>query len=443
MSKHILSRGCLTASAFFLCASLAHAAPTSLSADVNATLPELMGVYKHLHANPELSNAEKNTSAFMAAKAKALGFEVTEQVGGYGVVAILKNGNGPTVLIRADMDGLPVTEQTGLKFASRQTAITDTGIESGVMHACGHDTHMTAWLGTAEQMVANKDKWSGTLMMILQPAEEQGNGAYDMLQDNLYQRFGRPDYALAFHDSAGLPAGQIGYTSGFALANVDSVDIKIKGIGAHGAYPHMGVDPIVIGSRIVTSLQTLVSREIDPLDSAVVTVGSFRAGTKHNIISDNATLLLTVRSYSDETRQHLLDGIKRIAKAEAMAAGLPDELLPEVTVQSPYTPATYNVPEFTEQMASVFKAELGDDRVQAVKPVMGGEDFGRYYRADKRIQSMIFWVGGVPADKWQAHLQGKEELPSLHSPFWAPDAQKVVETATRALTRASLTLMSK
>lgn len=419
------------------------ASAQDISQQVESTMPELMALYKDLHAHPELSGFEVKTAAKLAKKARQLGFTVTEKVGGTGVVAVLENGEGPVVMIRADMDGLPVEEQTGLPFASKERAVTEDGIESGVMHACGHDTHMSGWVGTATALSAMKSQWSGTLVMILQPAEERGKGARDMLNDGLYTRFPKPDYALAFHDSAGLPAGTIGYTPGFALANVDSVDVIVKGQGGHGAYPHTTKDPIVLGSRIVGALQTLVSRELNPQDPAVVTVGSFRAGAKHNIISDRATLLLTVRSYSDETRQALLDGIVRIAKGEAIAAGMPDDLMPEVIIKDEYTPATYNSPEFSQQMADLFSQTFGQQRVVQTPAVMGGEDFGRFYRADKSINSFIFWVGGVPQDAWDKAQKGQGNLPSLHSAMWAPDAENVINTATQALTMAAMHIMQK
>lgn len=412
---------------------------------VEIDMPSLMELYRDLHANPELSFQEFRTSAKLAAEAKRLGFAVTEKVGQTGVVAVLKNGPGPVVMLRADMDGLPVIEQTGLSYASKVKGVSKSGLETGVMHACGHDTHMTAWVGTARQMVANKDKWSGTLVMILQPAEEIGSGARAMLNDGLYTRFPKPKYVVGFHDAAQFPAGAIGYSSGFALANVDTVDIKVKGIGGHGAYPHTTKDPIVLASRIVGTLQTLVSREVDPQDAAVVTVGSIHGGAKHNIISDEVTMLLTVRSYSDETRKLLLDGIRRIAKGEAEAAGMPPEKMPEVTVaENEFTPATYNTPALTARMAALFKARFGDTRVIATPPVMGGEDFSEFYRADKaNIESLIFWVGGVPQAQYDAAMKSGKGLPSLHSPFWAPDADKVISTATEAMTAAAMDLMKK
>jgi hippurate hydrolase len=410
---------------------------------VAAELPALVELYQDLHANPELSFQEFETAAKLAARARALGFEVTEGVGRTGVVAVLRNGPGPTVMLRADMDGLPVIEQTGLPYASRRRAVPATGIETGVMHACGHDTHMAAWLGTAKLLAERRDQWSGTLVMILQPAEEIGEGAKAMLDDGLFVRFPKPDYVLAFHDAAQAPAGMIGYTKGFALANVDSVDVVVPGVGGHGAYPHTAKDPIVIAAHIVTRLQTLVSRELDPREPAVVTVGSFQAGSKHNIIPDEARLQITVRSYADATRQHLLDGIARIARAEALAAGMPEDRLPRVTVQEPYTPATYNTPAFTDQVMALLKARF-PDRVAETPSVMGGEDFSQYYRADReKVQSLIFWVGGVRAEQWEKAQKGEIELPSLHSPFWAPDAPAVIATATEALTAAVLELLKK
>ncbi|MEO1044694.1 MAG: amidohydrolase [Pseudomonadota bacterium] len=411
---------------------------------VVADMPSLIALYRDLHANPELSFQEFRTAAKLAEEARRLGFTVTEKVGRTGVVAVLENGPGPVVMLRADMDGLPVEEQTGLPYASTVKATTSKGIESPVMHACGHDTHMTAWVGAARQLAARKDQWSGTLVMILQPAEEIGSGAKAMLEDGLYERFPKPDYVLGFHDAAQIPAGMIGYTPGYALANVDSVSIKVKGIGGHGAYPATAKDPVVLGSQIVMALQTLVSREVDPQEPAVVTVGSFRAGAKHNIISDEANLLITVRSYSDETRKILIDGIARIARGQAIAAGLPEELMPEVTMDDDFTPSVYNSPEFTRDVASLFKARFGDRRVLQTPAVMGGEDFSQFRRADPdNIQSLIFWVGGVSDEDWAKADGDASKLPSLHSPFWAPDAEKVVATATEAMTAATLKLMAK
>ncbi len=419
--------------------------PTNpLRAAIAADMPSLMPLYRDFHANPELSMQEERTAAKLAAEAKRLGFVVTVGVGKTGVVAVMRNGPGPVLMIRADMDGLPVLENTGLPFSSKVRATGNEGIESGVMHACGHDTHITAWIAVARRLVAMKSLWSGTLVMIAQPGEERGLGARAMLEDGLFTRFPKPDYAIAFHDSAGAQAGVIGYTAGYALANVDSVNIRVKGVGGHGAYPHTTKDPIVLASRIVTALQTLVSREVDPQDAAVVTVGSFHAGAKHNIIPDHADLLLTVRSFKPETRKLLLEGIARIARGEAIAAGLPENLMPEVVHhEEEYTPSTFNTQPFTGRMATLFEARFGKDRVQQFPPTMGGEDFSRYWLADKSIQSLIFWVGGVSAANWQASGGDPAKLPSLHSAFWAPEAETVIATAAEALTAAALDILKR
>lgn len=410
---------------------------------IAADLPGLMELYRDLHAHPELSFAEVRTAKLLAARMRTLGFNVTEGVGKTGVVSVMKNGEGPTLLLRADMDGLPVVEQTGLPFASKQTATPASGVTTGVMHACGHDTHMSAFIGAARYLASHKKAWKGTLVMVLQPAEEVGLGAKAMLDDGLYTRFPKPDYAVAFHDAAApVPAGSIGFTPGYALANVDSVDIVVKGIGGHGASPQATKDPIVLASAIVMRLQTLVSREQNPLEPAVVTVGSFHAGAKHNIISDEAKLQLTVRSYSDESRKALLDGIVRIARGEAMTAGLPETHMPVVTWEENYTPATYNDPGFSEDIAAVMRTSFGADKVRHWPAVMGGEDFGRFRRAaPEDVKSMIFWVSGTPQPLLDALEKDGTPLPSLHSPFWAPDAEKTIAAGAQGLIVAALHLL--
>ncbi|MEA3059107.1 MAG: hypothetical protein QOE50_519 [Sphingomonadales bacterium] len=419
------------------------ASAATLQESIRADMPMLLALYRDLHANPELSMQEVRTPAKLTPEMRKLGFEVTEKVGKTGLVAVMKNGPGPVLLIRADMDALPVEEQTGLPFASKVRATTLDGVESPVMHACGHDTHITTWLGTAKRLAAMKDQWSGTLVMVLQPGEELGLGAKAMLDDGLYTRFPKPDVLLAFHDSASLPAGVVGVARGYALANVDSVDIDVKGVGGHGAYPQTTKDPIVLASRIVMALQTLISRENSPLDPAVVTVGSFHSGTKHNIISDDAKLQLTVRSYTPEVRKRLLDGIARIARGEAIAAGMPEDRMPVVTVREPYTPSTFNTAKLSGHLIDLFGAHFGADRVVETKPVMGGEDFSQFWLADKTKEATIFWVGGVPKAKWDAAGGDDTKLPSLHSPFWAPDAEAVISTATEAMTVAALDVLRK
>ena len=419
------------------------ASAATLQDSIRADMPQLMALYRDLHANPELSMQEVRTPAKLAAEMRKLGFEVTEHVGKTGVVAVMKNGPGKTLLIRADMDALPVKEQTGLPFALRARGTTLDGVETDIMHACGHDTHITTWLATARRMAAVKDQWSGTLMMVLQPGEELGLGAKAMLDDGLYTRFPKPDVLLAFHDSASLPAGVIGVARGYALANVDSVDIDVRGIGGHGAYPQATKDPIVLASRIVVALQTLVSRENSPFDPAVVTVGSFHSGTKHNIISDDAKLQLTVRSYTPEVRKRLLDGIARIARGEAIAAGVPEDRMPVVNVREPYTPATFNTEKLSGHLIDLFGSHFGPNRVVETKPVMGGEDFSQFWLADETKEAVIFWVGGVPKAKWDAAGGDDTKLPSLHSPFWAPEAETVISTATEAMTIAALDALNK
>ena len=415
-----------------------------LNQAIRQDLPSLIEIYRDFHQHPELSMQERRSAARLAEEARRLGFTVTTGVGGTGVVAVLENGPGPVLLLRADMDALPVEEQTGLPFASRARGTSLAGVESGIMHACGHDTHMTAWVGTARRLVAMRSQWSGTLVMIAQPGEEIGVGARAMLEDGLFTRFPKPSHVIAFHDSASLPAGVIGITVGPAFANVDSVDIAVKGVGGHGAYPHTTRDPIVLASRIVTTLQTLVSRELNPIDSAVVTVGSFQSGTKHNIISDEARLQLTVRSYTPEVRRQLLDGIQRITRGEAIAAGMPDDRMPVVTFrEAEYTPATLNTDPLTQSTATLFREHFGADRVQQTPPVMGGEDFSRYHLADRDIESLIFWVGGVPQARWDEADGDPARLPSLHSPFWAPEADTVISTATEAMVVAALGVLGR
>jgi amidohydrolase len=415
----------------------------TLSESIRVDMPRLMTLYRDLHAHPELSMQEVRTPSKLAPEMRKLGFEVTEHVGKTGVVAVMKNGPGPVLMIRADMDALPVKEQTGLPFASTATGKLPDGTETPVMHACGHDTHVASWLGTAQRLAAMKDQWSGTLVMILQPGEERVIGAQAMLDDGLFTRFPKPDYLLAFHDSAALPAGQIGVTRGYALANVDTVNIDVKGVGGHGAYPQNTRDPIVLASRIVMALQTLVSRENDPQQPAVVTVGSFHSGTKSNIIPDDARLALTVRSYSAETRKLLLEGIRRIVRGEAIAAGMPEDRMPTVEVELPSADATFNTLELSDRLLKLFGNHFGAERVIETKPIMASEDFSRFWLADKSKQSVIFWVGGVPQAKWDAVKGDTLKLPPLHSPLWAPDADAVISTATEAMAVAALDVLKK
>jgi amidohydrolase len=407
---------------------------------LDADYERLDALYKHLHANPELSLHEARTSARLARELKEIGFDVTERVGGYGVVGVLKNGDGPAVLVRTDMDALPVIEQTGLPYASKVRTRDKNDNEVGVMHACGHDMHMTCWVGTARMLAGMKDRWKGTLVFIGQPAEEIGAGARMMLEAGLFKKFPRPDYGFALHCAANAPYGSIVYSEGLALANVDSVDILVRGKGGHGAYPHTTVDPIVLAARIVLDLQTLVSRENNPLDPAVVTVGSIHGGNKHNIIPHEVRLQLTVRSTKDSVRKHLLDGIKRIADAAAKGAGAPS---PEVKVNpAEFTPALYNDPDLTRKTMALFKDVLGADKVASRPPSMGGEDFSQYGRA--RVPVCMFWLGTIdPKRITESEREDAKPLPSLHSDLFAPVPEPTIKTGVLAMSMAVLNVLGK
>lgn len=404
-------------------------------------LDYLNDLYLHLHQNPELSFKEEQTAARIGDELKGLGFAVTRNFGGTGVVATLENGVGPTLLIRADMDALPVKEQTGLDYASDVIAKSIDGIEKPVMHACGHDVHMTVFVGTARQLAGARDKWRGTLIMIAQPAEERGAGAKAMLEDGLFTKFPRPDYNLALHVSAGIPAGRVGYLAGPALANVDSVDITVFGVGGHGAYPHWTKDPIVLAAQIINSLQTVVSRELSPLEPAVLTVGSIHGGHKHNVIPDEVTMQLTLRSYTLEVREKMIAGIKRIVKNLALAAGIAADKMPSVEIKDEFTPVTYNDPQLTGRLAETFRQTIGTDNVIETTPVMGGEDFGRYGQVAPKIPSMIFWLGAVNRETYAASLNGGPALPSLHSPFFAPAYAPSIKTGVEVMTAAGIELL--
>ncbi len=415
-------------------------ADETLKDAVAADLSYLHDLYIELHRNPELSYHEEKSSARLAAELRDLGFEVTEKVGGFGIVGVLENGPGPTVLIRADMDALPVKELTGLDYASLVTTLNDDGLEVPVMHACGHDIHMTVFVGTARRLVAMKDQWAGTLVMIGQPAEERGAGARAMLEDGLFERFPRPDYNIALHTSSFLPAGMVGIPPGWAFANVDSVDITVRGIGGHGSTPHMTKDPIVLAAQIILSLQTIVSREISPQEPAVVTVGSIHGGLKHNIISDEVKLQITVRSYSDEVRAKLLAAIERIAVNAGRVAGLPEDLLPIYYLhEEEATPSTYNDPQLSARLMTIL-ADVASGGVIRTPPVMGGEDFSRYGRDEPKIPSVIFWLGGVDPAKFEAAQRDGTQLPSLHSPLFAPLPDPTITTGVNVMTTAALDL---
>jgi hippurate hydrolase len=411
-----------------------------LATRVADAYPRLEPLYKHLHANPELSTREEKTAQRLADELERIGFAVTRRMGGHGVVGVLSNGVGPTVLVRTDLDALPVTEQTGAPYASSVKVSDEKGNTVGVMHACGHDMHMTAFLGTARVLSELKDKWRGTLLMIGQPAEEKVQGAKAMLADGLFTRFPRPDYCVALHCAPDLPAGSVGITEGFALANVDSVDLVIRGVSGHGAWPHKTKDPIVLAAQTVLALQTIVSRETDPTQPAVVTVGSIHGGTKHNIIPDEVRLQLTLRSYSDEVRQHTIEAIKRITRGLAEAAGIPADRYPTVTFNES-SPATYNNPELAQRLTKVFKSWFGPDQMVTTKPIMGAEDFGLFGRTEHKIPICIFWLGTVDPDRFKEHQRTGKPLPALHSSQFLPVVEPTLKTGVTAMTAAVLDLL--
>jgi hippurate hydrolase len=418
----------------------------------DAELPSLLTIYKDLHTHPELSTHEERSAAIVAKELKAAGYDVTEKVGKYekpgltcfGVIGVMKNGDGPTVAIRTDLDGLPVHEETGLPYASTVMTKNDAGQEVGVMHACGHDIHMSTFIGTARALAKLKDKWKGTLILIGQPAEETVGGARALLKDGLHTRWPKPNYVLGLHDDAEIATGQIGVTEGYCYANVDSVDVTVKGMGGHGAYPHKTKDPVVLSAEIVNGWQTIASRETNPHDDVVVTVGSIHGGTKHNIISDEVKMQLTVRTYKKEVRDVVLAAIERIAKGCATAAGLPPDKMPEVKVrQDEFTPATYNNPELTKRVSAALKTAIGADNVVQKDPTMGGEDFSEYSLPDHSIPAFMFNVGAVdPAKAAQSKKDGTP-LPSLHSSKFAPVPEPTIKTGMIGMVSAVLDLMKR
>lgn len=401
---------------------------------------DLVTLYQHLHANPELSLMEVKTATRLAEEMRKVGCDVTEKVGGNGIVAVLKNGPGPVVLVRTDLDALPITEQTGVPYASKVRMKDRSGTEVGVMHACGHDIHMTCWVGTARVLAATKDKWSGTVVFIGQPAEEIVAGARMMLDDGLYKRFPKPDFALALHSDPLMPVGTVSFTEGLALANSDTVDIVVKGKGGHGAAPHATVDPIVLSARIILDLQTIVSREVNPLDPCVITVGSIHGGTKHNIIPNEVRLQLTVRTTKTEVRDHVLKAIDRVVKAAAAGARAPE---PEVRVNlDEFTPATFNEPKLTRRTVALFRQVLGSENVRDRRPVMGAEDFGRY--SEGGVPIFLYFLGTIPQDRYEASRKpGGLTLPGMHTDAYAPLPEPSIRTGVRTMSLAVMNLLPK
>jgi len=421
----------------------------SLDAMIDRDMASWLTTYRSLHAAPELSHREEKTAAFVAGELRKLGFTVTERIGkfqneqwvGYGVVGVMKNGPGPTVLFRTELDALPVEEKTGLAYASSVKTKNDAGLEVNVMHACGHDMHMTSFLGSAKMLTELKSRWSGTLVMLAQPAEETGDGANAMLRDNVYNNFPRPDFAIALHDKPELETGKVGYTPGYAMASATSIDIKIRGIGGHGSAPELAKDPIVVAAQTVMALQTIVSRENSPLDPAVVTVGSIHGGTRYNIIPDEVNLQLTVRTYKEEVRKRVLAAIERIVKGVAATAGIPEDRAPIVKIAEG-TGSTYNDPQLLERLVSVFKQALGDENVVQMPPMMASEDFS-YFSLDRKIPTTIFWLGASDPAKVKQSRESGVALPGLHSALFAPVPEPTLRTGVKATTSAVLELMKK
>jgi amidohydrolase len=421
-----------------------------LDQKIDKNIDGWMSTYKHLHENPELSTQEKETSALIASELRKYGFEVTDHFGkyenlestSYGIVAVLKNGPGPTVYVRTDMDALPVTENTGLPYASKVKVKKANG-EVGVMHACGHDLHMTVFMGTAKMLAESKSQWSGTVVMIGQPAEETVGGARAMLQTGLFTNFPKPDYVIALHDNAALPAGKVAWIEGPILAGGDSVDITIRGFGGHGASPQSGKDPIVIAAELIVDLQTIVSREMNPLEPTVITVGSIHAGTKHNIIPDEAHLQLTVRTMRPEQRAKALAAITRMTNGIAAAAGVPADRAPIIEISKDNVPATINDAVLARRIGAALEASLGKENVWPAVPIMASEDFSLFALEEPHPPITMFWLGAVDPAKWKQAQEQGTRLPSLHSSEFAPLPEPAIRTGVKAMTSAVTALLKK
>lgn len=437
--KHV----CLTLTLYlFVHISLAQSpALQAIDHFISKNYASLDTLYKYLHQHPELSLQEENTAQLISTELKRLGFEVMEKVGAHGVVGVLKNGEGPVVLIRTDMDALPLEEKTGLPYASTVKGKNAAGEEVSVMHACGHDIHMAVFTGTARALVQVKKQWKGTLVMVAQSAEEVGLGADLMFKAGLYEKIPTPDYALALHDHAALPAGKIGYREGAFMASVDMMDITVFGEGGHGAAPHTTIDPVVLSAQMILAFQTIVSREIDPIEPAVVTVGAVHGGTVHNIIPDQVKLQLTLRSYNPEVRDQTIAAIRRISRNLALVAGLPEDKMPVISIRNPQTPATINDPELTRRMVGVFRKHFGEKQLVEVPPNMVGEDFSRFGLQEKKVPICMFWLGAVDPEKVKRAEKNGEELPSLHSPYFAPLPEPTIKTGVKAMSAAALELL--
>jgi len=415
-----------------------------LDLNLSKAMPAIEKFYLDLHQSPELSYHEQKTGKKIADRLTQLGFKVTSNVGGFGVVGIYKNGEGPTVMIRTDTDGLPIIEQTGKSYASKVKVIDEHGAKVGVMHGCGHDIHMSSFIGTAEQLITHKKQWQGTLMMVAQPAEEVGGGAKAMLSEGLFSKYAKPDHIIALHVSASVPAGKISMKNEYTMASVDSVDIAIKGKGGHGAYPHTTIDPVIIAARTILALQTITSRELSPLEPSVITVGSIHGGSKHNVISDEVKLQLTLRSYNPDVRDAQIAAIKRITAGIAQSAGLNESNYPVVYVHKDESiPSTYNNPAQTDIIRNSIASAIGDTNVLETQAVMAGEDFGLYGRTDENIPITLFWLGGVNQAQYADSIKTGEVLPSLHSSKFAPDYKVAIPTGIKAMSNAAVALFNK
>ncbi len=419
--------------------ALGEANPQPALAPLDSIYRDLDALYVDLHQTPELSLHEEKTAGKMAARLRTLGFEVTTGVGGHGVVGVLRNGSGPTVMLRTDLDALPLEEKTGLPYASKVQAKNPGGETVAVMHACGHDVHMTSWVGAATLLVRAKDRWRGTVIMVGQPAEELVSGAAAMLADGLFTRFPKPDFAVGIHDIGYLPSGQVGVVPGYMLANVNTVEVIFYGKGGHGSTPNATIDPIVMAARAVVAYQTIVAREVDPIEHAVISVGSFHSGTKSNIIPDEAKLQITVRSYKDEVQKQLLAAIARISKGEAIAAGAPRE--PLVSVAASMAHATFNDEALTRRLSAALARSLGESNVVPFPPMMGSEDFSEYGRAG--VPSTMFWIGATEPAKFAAYKAKGELPPNNHSSLFAPDRERTIRTGVATLTVSALELLGK
>ncbi len=409
-----------------------------IDVELNKAISSKVILYKHLHENPELSFREKETSKLLSEKLKSLGFEIIENIGGYGFAGVLKNGEGPVIMYRTDLDALPILEKTGVSYASCKTD-TLNGLETAVMHACGHDMHMTVFVGVAELMSKMKNKWSGTLVMLGQPAEELGGSAV-LLENDLFKKIPTPSLALAYHVSPELEAGKIGYIPGPAWAKVNTVEITVHGHGGHGAYPHQAIDPIVLSARIILALQTIVSREISPLNPAVVTVGAIQGGKKHNVIPDDVHMMLTLRSYSDEVSARMISSIKRICNGIAASAGLSESECPTVVEIHKSLPPGINNPELTEKIAKMLKQEFGETAILKQEPSMGGEDFFAYGSTAENVTLCMLRLGSVSKETIEKHKKEGTSLPGLHSSYYAPVPEKTINMGVKAMTLAIIKL---